>query len=144
LLSQNAGTNVLPLSLTNSAGEDIPCLLQNPKLFQVYLSSKCVFKDAVNYQGYIAPLVDEILIRKHWWDNSDKINSCASAILPTKISASTTLGYKPGLFIERTVTYSLRLSAASCCVRINTKMQGSCEDNMLHYHKQLQGVMVSY
>lgn len=102
------------------------------------------FNDTVNYRGYIAPVVDEHMIIKHWWDNSDKINSCPSAILPTKISAWTTLGYKPDLLIDRTATNSLSLGAASCCVRINTKMQGSCEDNILHYRKQLQVVMVSY
>jgi hypothetical protein len=89
-------------------------------------------------------VVDERMIINHWWDDADKINPCPSAILSTKISAWTTLGYKPGLLIQTPATNSLNHSATSCCVRINSNMQGRCEDSMLHYHKQMQRVMVSY
>jgi hypothetical protein len=98
----------------------------------------------VDYQGYIAPVIDGRMIIKHWWDNADEINPCPNAILPTKISAWTTLGCKSGLLIERPTTDSLSHSAASCCVRVNTNVQGRCEDSMAHYHKQMQGVTVSY
>jgi hypothetical protein len=47
-----------------------------------YFSSKCVFSDAVNYEVYIAPVVDEHMFIKYRWDNADKMNPVPMTLFP--------------------------------------------------------------